>query len=275
MPELPEVETVRRDLQHLVVGRKIVSVSVTHPKPLRDYPAAAFEQGLTGARVTGVGRRAKILVIDLDSGDRLLVHLKMSGRLIYCGAESPRAKHTHVIFGLDNGHELRFVDQRRFGYLKLVEGGDLTGVPETANLGPEPLAADFTEERLADILRRQPNKKIKALLLDQTVLAGIGNLYADEILHGAKIHPDRPAATLSPGETGALYRNLREILSRAIEHRGTSFDLYVDGRGRPGAYLKQLKVYGRSDQGCFECGTTLRKIKVAGRGTQFCPRCQS
>jgi formamidopyrimidine-DNA glycosylase len=274
MPELPEVETVRRDLEHLVVGRKIVSVSVTHPKPLRDYPAAVFEQRLTGARVTGVGRRAKILVIDLDSGDRLLVHLKMSGRLIYCGAESPRAKHTHVIFGLDNGQELRFVDQRRFGYLKLVEGGDLAGVPETANLGPEPLAADFTEERLADILRGQPNKKIKALLLDQTVLAGIGNLYADEILHGAKIHPDRPAATLSPGEAGALYRNLREILSRAIEHRGTSFDLYVDGRGRPGAYLKQLRVYGRSDQGCFECGTTLLKIKVAGRGTQFCPRCQ-
>lgn len=276
MPELPEVETIRRDLAKLVVSRKIISVTVASLKLLRGYSPARFKQRLENRDIIGVGRRAKILILDIDSGDKLLVHLKMSGRLLYLPAAEATAKHTHLVFGLDNGFELRFVDMRRFGYFKLVEGGRLEDVAELKSLGPEPLAAGFSEADFKDLIKSKSGSRrvIKGLLLDQTFLAGIGNLYADEVLHAAKINPTRPVSSIKAAEAARLYRAIREVLTEAIELRGTSFDLYVDAQGRPGRYVEKLKVYGRADRACLKCGATLRKVRVAGRGTNYCPNCQ-
>ena len=276
MPELPEVETIRRDLNELVVGRKIVSVQVVLDKPLRGYPAGRFLERLTGRTVTGVGRRAKILVLELDSGDKVLVHLKMSGRLLYVSDDVPVAKHTHLIFGLDNGRELRFVDMRKFGYIKLVEGGRLEDVDELKRLGPEPLADDFSAADFARLIgsKAASRRPLKAFLIDQSFLAGIGNLYADEILHAAKILPGRSMSSLSRADTDRVYRAMRRILADAIEARGTSFDLYVDAHGEQGGYVKKLQVYGRAKEPCFACGAPLLKVRLAGRGTSYCAGCQ-
>lgn len=276
MPELPEVETIRRDLAKLVVGRKITAVTVATPSLLRGYSPERLKQRLEGRKITGVQRRAKILIFEFDSGDKLLVHLKMSGRLLYVPADAELAKHTHLIFGLDNGSDLRFVDMRRFGYYKLVEGGVLEDVPELRHLGPEPLAADFSEADFKSLVKAKSGSRraIKGLLLDQTFLAGVGNLYADEVLYAARINPTRPVGSIRPAEAVRLYHAIREILAEAIESRGTSFDLYVDAQGQPGAYVQKLQVYGRADQACFKCGATLLKTRVAGRGTNYCPGCQ-
>jgi len=276
MPELPEVETIRRDLDKLVVSRRIISVTVASLKLLRGYSPALFKEGLEGRKIIGVGRRAKILILDIDSGDKLLVHLKMSGRLLYLPAAETPAKHTHLVFGLDNGFELRFVDMRRFGYFKLIEGGALQDAPDLRNLGPEPLAVDFTEADFKALIKAKSGSRraIKGVLLDQTFLAGVGNLYADEVLHAARINPMRPVSSIKPVEAARLYRAIREILTEAIELRGTSFDLYVDAQGRPGRYVEKLKVYGRSDQPCLKCGAILLKERVAGRGTHYCLHCQ-
>ena len=276
MPELPEVETIRRDLERLVVGRRIVSAKVVLSKLLRGYPEGRFKKRLIGRRLTAAGRRAKILILDLDSGDKLLVHLKMSGRFLYLPADAPTAKHTHLVFGLDNGHELRFVDMRQFGYFKLAEGGRLDDMPELKDLGPEPLAPGFSAAPFARLVESKAasRRPIKALLIDQTFLAGVGNLYADEILHAARVSPERRVSTLTTVEVDRIYAALRGILGQAIKLRGTSFDLYVDAEGRRGDYAKRLKVYGRSPGPCPRCGSALRKTRIAGRGTHYCPQCQ-
>lgn len=276
MPELPEVETIRQDLVKLIAGHTIESVEVVLAKPLREYPEARFVERLEGRRITGIGRRAKILIFDIDSGDKLLIHLKMSGRLLYVTADAPLAKHTHVVFKLDNGYDLRFADMRRFGYMKLVEGGHLEDVDEIKRLGPEPLDWDFSEDTLASMLeaKKDSRQTIKGLLIDQTFLAGIGNLYADEILFAAKIDPTRTAVSLEQNEISRLHKAISVILAKAIELRGTSFDLYVDAHGQPGEFAEKLKVYGRAGQPCVKCGNPLSKIRIAGRGTTYCPVCQ-
>ncbi len=276
MPELPEVETIRGDLQSLIVGREIISVHVLLPKLLRGSSKQEFESRLKGCRFTGVGRRAKIIILTLSSGDCLLVHLKMSGRLVYLPVEVEREKHTHVIFALDNDYELRFVDMRQFGYIKLVDGCLLDQVSEIAGLGPEPLDQSFSEAVFARMIeeKKKSRRVIKALLIDQKFIAGIGNIYADEILHTSGIHPERQLASLSKRETESLYLAIISTLKVAIEFRGTTFDRYVDAVGRTGNYLEELRVYGRGGERCRECGSTIEKKKIAGRGTNFCPRCQ-
>ncbi len=275
MPELPEVETIRRDLVRLVVGRAVVAVDVGWPGSLKDV-GPDFTARLIGARFSGFARRAKILIAELDSGDRLLVHLKMSGRLTVVPAGTPPDKHTRVTFELDSREELRFIDMRKFGYIKLVPVGAPAVLPELDRLGPEPLAPDFTAADWLDLVAAKGNSKrnVKAVLLDQTFIAGLGNIYVDEILHAAGIHPERPFADVSADEAARIYPEMRRILLDAIVGRGTTFDLYVDGEGRRGEYLERLAVYGRQGKSCRRCGSVIEKIRVAGRGTHFCPECQ-
>lgn len=276
MPELPEVETIRRDLSQLVVGRRIVAVDVAWPGSLRDA-GSEFERRLTGAGFTGFSRRAKMLVATLDTGDRLLVHLKMSGRLVVVAAKTPRHRHTRITFQLDSGEELRFIDMRKFGYIKLIPAGEPADIPEFARLGPEPLAPEFTLAAWIDLVssRRSSRRSIKATLLDQSFLAGLGNIYVDEILHAAGIHPARPVAGLMAADVERIYPQIRRILSDAITARGTTFSQYVDGTGRSGGFAEKLHVYGRQGGECRRCQAEIAKTRVAGRGTHFCPGCQA
>ncbi len=277
MPELPEVETIRRDLDSLIVDRKIIDTKILLPKILRGGVPSRFKTRLKGRRFIGVGRRAKILILFLDSGDCLLVHLKMSGRLVYVSSQVPRERHTHLYFVLDNDYELRFVDPRQFGYLKLVEGGALEDIPEIISLGPEPLASSFLQSDFVRLVedRIKSRRSLKSFLIDQKFIAGIGNIYADEILHAAGIHPERLLSSLTPAELTELYGTIKFVLNQAIKMRGTTFDRYVDAKGQPGKYLEELQVYGRAGKPCFRCGTILRKERIASRGTNFCPGCQN
>ena len=275
MPELPEVETIRRDLARLAVGRAVVAVDIGWPGSLKDA-GAGFTSRLIGSRFSGFSRRAKILIAELDSGDRLLIHLKMSGRLTVVPAGTPPDKHTRVTFALDSGEELRFIDMRKFGYIKPVPAGSPAAVPELDCLGPEPLAPDFTTADWLDLVAAKGTSKraVKTVLLDQTFIAGLGNIYVNEILHAAGIHPERPFADLTTDEVLRVYSEMRRILLDAIVGRGTTFAQYVDGEGRRGEYLERLAVYGRQGESCRRCGSVIEKIRIGGRGTHFCSKCQ-
>lgn len=270
MPELPEVETVVRDLHRSLVGRIITSVTVRWPRTIA-YPAVdEFEESLVGQQVMSVGRRGKYVVVGLNRG-YLLIHLKMSGRLQIVPAYEPLDSHTHTTFDLDDGKQLRFRDVRKFGRVYLVD--DPAQV--TAGLGPEPLAGEFTVEDFSRLLARRSGR-LKSLLLNQAFLAGLGNIYADESLFVARLHPLRRADTLSFDEQTDLYEAIRTVLTQAIEGRGTTLDDqgYVDARGEAGAYQAQIQVYGRRGEPCPLCHTAIERIVVGGRSTHFCPQCQ-
>ncbi|MBC7104555.1 MAG: bifunctional DNA-formamidopyrimidine glycosylase/DNA-(apurinic or apyrimidinic site) lyase [Firmicutes bacterium] len=271
MPELPEVETIRRTLAPLLVGRTITACRVSLPKVLDHRDPDSFVGAVVGRKIEDLTRRGKYLLFHLSGGRVLVVHLRMTGRLIYhppeVGPEEP-VKHTHVIFGLEDGATLHYVDPRRFGRLRLAPAP-----ARLDSLGPEPLDGGFSPE----VFRRHLSgrrRRIKALLLDQAFLAGLGNIYADEALYRARIHPERPADRLTAREARALYRAIREVLDEAIRYRGTSIVDYVDGRGRPGEFQLRLNVYGRGGEPCPACGTPIARTRVASRGTYFCPRCQ-
>lgn len=273
MPELPEVETVRRTLEAKITGRKITGVTVNQAASIKSPTAADLIARVRGMRFSTVRRRGKYLLIDLSSGDTMVVHLRMTGRLVYTPAEEPLPKHTHVIFHLDDGRELRFTDQRRFGCIWVMredETGSLSGL---CSLGPEPLGDDFTRKKLAQSLLGKKTK-IKAFLLDQRNIAGIGNIYADEILFAGGIHPERPAGSLSASEINRLFTSIKDILHFAVEQRGTSFSDYVDGVGEKGSHQNYLKVYGRGGEPCFRCGTAISVTRVGGRSSHFCSHCQ-
>ncbi|HZD61034.1 MAG TPA: bifunctional DNA-formamidopyrimidine glycosylase/DNA-(apurinic or apyrimidinic site) lyase [Anaerolineae bacterium] len=274
MPELPETETIRRELGQSVVGLKIVDVEVPVSRILR-MPADEFIRRVKGTVVAGANRRAKIIVLHLSSGEALLFHLMMAGSLLYMPAGIPRGKATQVIFILENGYELRYRDLRLFGYVKLLGEGDVLESPELRHLGPEPLSDEFTPTTLKEMLAKRPRGKVKALLLDQTFIAGIGNIYADEILFYAGVHPARPAGSLTNREIERIYEGVRSILAKAIEERGSSIASYVDLYGSKGNYTNFLKVYNRTGEPCPDgCTGVIVKIKVAGRGTHVCPDCQ-
>jgi formamidopyrimidine-DNA glycosylase len=309
VPELPEVETIRRIVSAKARGRRVISVTVHDPKFIQDLSAADFSARLTGKTLTDVARRGKYLVLtfaaDAAAGPdaercRLVAHLMMAGRLIVCPPGEPIVKHTHVVFGLDNGLELRYIDLRHFGRLALMDGGeagtgraDATGAaragragagaaPRPAEptlirglraLGVEPLSDDFTVVALSSLLARRKGR-IKAVLLDQRLVAGIGNIYADEVLFMAGIHPRRTGDSLAPAEVKRLHGAIRAVLAQAIEHRGTTILTYVDGEGRRGEFAGLLQVYQKHGAACPRCGTAIVRAEVAGRGTHFCPRCQ-
>jgi formamidopyrimidine-DNA glycosylase len=270
MPELPEVETVVRGLRLPLAGRTLDGVTVRWPRTIAFPSVDEFEARIVGRQVVSVGRRGKYVVIGLDKG-YLLIHLKMSGRLLVAPADEPQDMHTHTVFDLSDGRQLRFRDVRKFGRVYLVDDAELV----TAGLGPEPLDDEFSLNAFRRLLDRRRGR-LKSLLLNQAFLAGLGNIYADESLFAARLHPLRKADSLTPDEQARLYEAMRLVLSRAVAGRGTTLDDqgYVDARGQAGAYQEQIAVYGRQGQPCPVCGTAIERIVVGGRSTHFCPQCQ-
>ncbi|HHW11796.1 MAG TPA: bifunctional DNA-formamidopyrimidine glycosylase/DNA-(apurinic or apyrimidinic site) lyase [Firmicutes bacterium] len=272
MPELPEVETIRRSLLPLVQGAVIDKVQVFLAKAVKPAPAE-FETALTGKRITGLARRGKYLLFQLDSGQCLAFHLRMAGRLVWQSGTAPLAKHTTLVMKLQDGKSLHFVDPRKFGTAVLFPpAAPPAGL--TA-LGLEPLTTE-KEELLAVLAKAAARRSgpVKGLLLDQQVLAGLGNIYADEVLFAAGVSPLRPAREVTRAEWEKIYDSMVRILNASLAHRGTSQRDYVDGRGKAGEFQNYLKVYGRKKEPCVNCGAQLVYARVAGRGTHYCSTCQ-
>jgi len=333
MPELPEVETVRRGLSGLIVGRKVRAVEHDTPKSFPNA-TADVKDFLIGAKITDVRRRAKVLLIDLSSGYTLVVHLKMTGQMVFIvssrsspvppqgrstgdevsargarlalngdipsdeqeksarhlqnaeglrfGAGHPNDslvgelpdKSTRVTVTFEDGSHLYFNDQRKFGWMKLMPSAEVPNIDFMKKVGPEPLDADFTVDAFAERFKRRAKTSIKAALLDQTVVAGVGNIYADESLWGAKIHPQRLVGDITADEFQKLYEELRAVMNKAIEKGGSTDKNYVNAEGKRGSYLDFARVFRREGKPCPRCGTTIIKFKHAGRGTHICPHCQ-
>jgi len=272
VPELPEVETIKNDLRELVVGRRIERATVNDPRLVRYPSVAEFEAGLAGQRLVGVDRRAKYLLIRLSSGKTLVVQLMTTGQLLLVDPETPLRKSTRLILDLDNGRQLRLLDSSHLARVHLLDDSRLTERLPLGELGPEAISPELTLPEFARRLKRR--RQIKALLLDQRVIAGLGNIYVDESLFEARVHPLRPASSLSGEEVERLYRAIRHILSEAIRMRGTTTRSYRDVLGRKGGYQERLKVVARAGKPCFECSGTVAKMWVAGRETYYCPSCQ-
>ncbi|MBS3937842.1 MAG: DNA-formamidopyrimidine glycosylase [Peptococcaceae bacterium] len=273
MPELPEVETIRQSLTSYLQGLTIEGCQVTLPKLVKNMAADDFMAQLKGRTIREIGRRGKYLIFKLSRGYTLVVHLRMTGQLRFCASDVPRPAHTHVVLEFSPDKELRYTDTRQFGAWFLAPDGEIGRVAGIDRLGVEPLSPEFTVEQLGTMLSLRRGK-IKAVLLNQHIVAGIGNIYADEALFAAGIHPERVASTLTPRELAALHFALQALLTRAIELRGTSVRDYVDGSGLRGNFQTELKVYGRTDGLCRLCDTPLLRLVVAGRSTHLCPHCQ-
>jgi formamidopyrimidine-DNA glycosylase len=276
VPELPEVETVRLGLQRGVAGRTVADVRVGHPRAVRRHAAGAgdFTGRLAGRTVLSAQRRGKYLWLPLDSGDALMGHLGMSGQLLVVPADTPLQKHLHVrVRFADDGRELRFVDQRTFGGLLVVPGGDPVP-PLIAHIARDPLDPQFDDERFVEAVRRR-RTGIKRALLDQTLVSGIGNIYADETLWRGGLHGARPTDRLTRPAVRGLLAHARDVLGEAIVAGGTSFDaLYVSAEGVSGLFEHSLNVYGREGEPCPRCGTPLRRESFMNRSSFSCPRCQ-
>lgn len=273
LPELPEVETIKNTLAPKIRGKEFVEVQVKLPKVIASPSPETFCQELKRKTVTELGRRGKYLLIFLTSNLTLILHLRLSGRLTYTPSPFPPARHTHVIFTFHDGAQLHFNDLRQFGQLSLVPTLELAQFPPLAKLGPEPLSPSFNAEAFADLISQRKGQ-LKPLLIDQTFLAGIGNIYADEILFHTGLSPRRSAATLTPSEVARLYQSICTVLEAGISSRGTSVRDYVDGEGKRGDYQNKLCVYAREKMPCFSCGNPIERQRLGGRSTYFCPTCQ-
>ncbi len=316
MPELPEVETVKTGLARLIVGNKITA---TWHDTAKGFPNAPDDvaQFLVGSKVIEIKRRAKVLLIELDSSYSLMIHLKMTGQLVFVaknlvngsrykvngrapedqttnyhlpnikdevrfGAGHPNDslindlpdKSTRVIFDFDDGSKLFFNDQRKFGWVKLLPTTEVPNIDFMKRVGPEPLGSDFTSSQFRGRIRRRANTNIKAVLLDQTVIAGVGNIYADESLWGAKIHPTSLVKNIGDAKLNTLFNELRSVLELAIAKGGSSNHTYVNAEGKKGSYMSFARVFRREKLPCPRCGTGIEKSRVAGRGTHTCPKCQ-
>jgi formamidopyrimidine-DNA glycosylase len=280
VPELPEVEVVRRGLEAHVVGRRIEHVDVLHPRPVRRHLAGAedFAALVTGRQLLAARRRGKYLWIPLDSGDAVLAHLGMSGQLLVQPASAPDERHLRVRFAVGPGPgpaglELRFVDQRMFGGLSVSPGGAELP-PEISHIARDPLDPLFDEDLFVSRARRRASG-IKRILLDQTVVSGVGNIYADEALWRARLHGDRLGTRLRPVDLRRVLSEAREVMAAALREGGTSFDaLYVNVNGESGYFDRSLHVYGREGRACDRCGTAIRRVAFMNRSSYFCPRCQ-
>lgn len=273
MPELPEVETIRRSLAGKVAGRRIKRVEVLLPRLVKWPAADEFQAILTGKEITRLDRRGKYLVFRLEGNLALVIHLRMTGRLYYGSADTTRDKFTHIIFHLDNGDVLLYADTRTLGTLYAMPDEELWRISGLSGMGPEPLTSEFTLEYFRDTLAKRKGK-IKALLLNQQLIGGLGNIYVDEALAIAKIDPERVSSTLSHEESERLYHAVNQVIAAGIEHGGTTFRDYRDSEGKSGSHQHHLYVYGRSGKPCHFCGAEIRRKEVAGRGTHFCPQCQ-
>jgi len=269
LPELPEVETIRRDLEPLILGATIVGVELFWPGSIARPSAQEFEDLISGRTIFRLCRRGKYLIFVLSGGWNLIVHLAMTGRLLLNQLEMDR--HTHALFHLKDGRNLLFVDMRKFGRLHLVK--DTQEV--VGRLGPEPLEAGFTPQRLAHLLANRRGA-LKSLLLNQRFLAGLGNIYSDEALFQAGLHPQRPAATLSGEEVKRLHRAIREVLFQGLADGGSTLndETYRRPNEEKGRHQERLQVFQRTGSPCPRCGAAIERIVLGGRGTYFCPRCQ-
>jgi len=272
MPELPEVETIKRDLEDKVRGKRVKKVMIKNEKCVREPLPGEFIKRVEGRVFKEIQRRGKFLLIRLDSLDTLVIHLKLTGRLIY-SKQGEMIDYARLMFIFDDRSQLVFADIRGFGSIWLIPDQEFHRIPSLNNLGLEPLEDDFTMEKFGNILRKKRGK-IKPLLMDQSLIAGIGNVYSQEALFLAGINPERSPSGLLDEEIRSLYNNLKQILQEAIRHRGSSVDTYVDLEGEKGSYEEHLNVYGRKGQSCPRCGATIKRINLAGRGTYFCPKCQ-
>lgn len=273
MPELPEVETVARGLRIALPGRRILEVRLGKTDFIEN--PAALEEQLPGKQIRAVGRQGKFLLVELESSREkakdlgLLIHLGMTGQIRVCPPEAPVAPHTHVFLALDDGRELRYTDIRRFGRMRLLMDGAREEV--LGSLASDPL--EMTEKQFATAISSR-RSRVKALLLNQHVTSGVGNIYADESLWRARIHPMRIGAMLKRDEIHRLYRTVRDVLNEAIRLRGSSVSDYVDSEGQRGEFQQRHRVYQREGKNCFRCGSKIRRAIVAGRSSHFCPRCQ-
>lgn len=265
MPELPEVETIKRGLEKVILGKKINEVCVHNPAVIREPAIEKFKKGLKGATIRHILRKAKVLILELSNGKSLVIHLKMTGQLVYPG-EGTNAR---LSFHLSDGKNLDFNDRRLFAELRLLD--DWRSLRFIQGLGPEPFA--LTVEKFKEMLSLKKTK-IKPLLMDQTFISGIGNLYAAEALFRARIHPGRPALGLSDKEKEILFKEINDTLNEAIHYKGSSVDQYVQLSGAPGDYVKYHKVYDRAGKPCPVCKAPIKRISLGGRGTYFCPKCQ-
>lgn len=273
MPELPEVETVKRVLEQQLTGCTIAGVKLHRPEIVAHPATEVFVAAVTGAKITGMERRGKYLSILLDSGARIVLHLRMTGCLLVTPSDYPEEKHTHLVFHLDGGNELRFVDPRRFGRFWLLNANEEDAVSGAHKLGPEPFDRQLTAARLSELLSRR-KRSVKSCLLDQGIIAGIGNIYADEILFAAKIRPDRAAGTLTAGEWERLADAIPVVLRRAVDANSMTQEEYLAGKGREYRNTPTFQVYGHVGEPCPRCGEILCRVVVAGRGSVYCPVCQ-
>lgn len=281
MPELPEVETIKRQLKDKIIGKKIIDIEVRKQKLFQGKV-----NDVVGSKIVGVDRRAKMLVIDLDNNKHMLFHLKMSGQVIFRNKEgkfggghpipkfdtSLPGKMTHVIFTLDNQSHIYFNEQRQFGWIKVMNDDELK--KEFGKYGIEPLSREFTFAKFKELVLKRKRSQIKPVLMDQALIAGVGNIYASEACFLAKVDPTRTVGSLNDKELKGVYDGIKKILPVAIKYQGTSADLYVNAAGEPGSYEKYLKVYGHEGEKCPRCGGIIKKIKQSGRGTYYCPSCQ-
>jgi len=282
MPELPEVETVRRGLDRFAVGRRVNRVEVGRERTVRRTSRQALIDGLTGATITAANRHGKYLRLPLDTGDEMMIHLRMSGQVLVANAGAERPPHTHVVMHLDPRgeqprHELWFVDPRTFGEVVVFDPENVAvELPELANLGVDPIAGELSLPVLRRMLRSR-HRLLKPLLLDQHAIAGIGNIYADEILHESRLRPDRMSDELGPPAEKRLHAAIHRVLEAAIAAGGSTLGdaQYVDLYGEWGSYQESHKVYGRAGERCLTCGVGwIRRTVSAQRSTYYCPRCQ-
>ncbi len=271
MPELPEVETIVRNLSSKLKGLEISSVKIIYPPVLRKKKPSLIND-LKGRKVVSVRRRGKMLLINFERNLSLLIHLKMTGQLLFYPREEPLDKHTHFILSFkDENKELRFRDVRKFGFISCIRNLDISCADELKNLGPEPLEIDFP---LFKKLFQGRKARLKSLLLNQNFIAGIGNIYADEILFQAKLHPLTPASHLGDDDLKRLLKAMRDVLRKAIVHKGSSIRSFTNAEGKRGKFQNYHQVYGRESQSCFICGEKIKRLRLGGRSSSFCPRCQ-
>lgn len=261
MPELPDVEAVARRLRRAVAGRRVTRVEVRDPSVVRSPGRRAFARRMRGRRIRDIGRRGKYLLVYLSRGDVVVGHLRMTGDIVVVSRREALRPHTRLVLGMD-GEDIRFIDPRRFGHIDLLDARRLATFPGLRTLGVEPLTAAFSEDRLRGLLERRRGA-LKAFLLRQDLIAGIGNIYADEILFQARLHPARQPATLGPAEVRALYRSIRNVLRRAVA--------VLSRRGRGAGTVEAVREAGGA---CPRCRRPLRTATIGGRTTYFCPRCQ-
>ena len=286
MPELPEVETVKRGLERLVIGKKIIAVSHDWPKSFPN-DQQMVDQFMIGATITGLRRRGKAMMLDLSTNYSLVVHLKMTGQMVYVGSERFGAGHpndslvgdlpnnsTRVVITFSDKSQLFFNDQRKFGWVKLMPTIAVKEMAFFKKLGPEPLFDCFTNTKFIERVKKRKNSTIKSAILDQSVLAGVGNIYADESLFGAKVHPARRVHQLTNAQLSVLLDEIKAVLSLSIAKGGSTDRNYVNAEGKKGSYIDFAKVFRREGQPCLVDGTIILKSRVAGRGTHYCPTCQ-